>query len=83
MPERRKRQMARHDSTTCIEKTAPETAPIPAPQTKPLSDASPRIAPVIAPINEPTAAKKLVKGFRQRLLLGNREEKKNRGRKLT
>lgn len=57
IPDPRERQMTRHDSTTSMEKTAPDMAPIPAPQMQPLSVARPRMAPVMAPMMEPTAAR--------------------------
>ncbi|CAA7391453.1 unnamed protein product [Spirodela intermedia] len=57
IPDPWERQMTRHDSTTSMEKTAPDMAPIPAPQKKPLSVARPMMAPVMAPMKEPTAAR--------------------------
>lgn len=50
---------SRDESTTSIEKTAPEMAPIPAPRNIPLSVARPISAPVMAPISEPTEQKQL------------------------
>lgn len=58
MPESLECQRARDDSTTSIEKTAPEIAPIPAPRKSPLSVANPIRPPVMAPTTEPTEEEK-------------------------